>query len=229
MHPTKPLEELSSDDEEPFSSSLDELYSDDEDLLSLESGVFPFMDDDEELSGFSLEELLLVEDDEEFSFGSLEEFSVSSDEEEKSSFELEDSFFTDDDEDFPFVILEELSFSKDDEELIFIEDDRGLFLVVLEDESFDEEDRVSLEESSEEGSSGLKLPLELSPPHEMNKKTKKVNINLIFIVIFLLSFSSRITNVYDNIFYVTAVGSRNRQCPGRFIRTSTFKRRIFVF
>lgn len=188
-----------------------------------------FMEDEEELSFFSLEELLLVEDDEDLSFGSLEELAVSSDVEETSGFELEDSFFTDDDEDLPFVILEELSFFKDDEELIFIEDDRGLFLVVLEDESFDEEDRVSLEESSEEGSSGLKLPLELSPPHEMKKKTKNANTNLFFTAIYLLPFSSRITNVYDNIFYVTAIGSRNRQCPGRFISTSTFKRRIFLF
>lgn len=188
-----------------------------------------FMEDDEELSFFSLEELLIVEDDEDLPFGSLEEFAVSNDEEETSGFELEDSFFTDDDEDLPFVILEELSFFKDDEELIFIEDDRGLFLVVLEDESFDEEDRVSLEESSEEGSSGLKLPLELSPPHEMKKKTKKANTNLFFTAIYLLPFSSRITNVYDNIFYVTAVSSRNRQRPGCFICSGTFKRRIFVF
>jgi hypothetical protein len=171
MHPTKLLEELSSDDEELVSCTLDELYSDDEDSLSLETDMF--MEDDEELSFFSLEELLIVEDDEDLPFGSFEEL-LFSDDDDSCFFSL-DELCEDDDS---FFLLDELPFTEEDDVLVCFTLDELSFAELEESFSLLEDSTsCSREELDSTNSGWVEELLELSSPQDTNRQTALNGIN----------------------------------------------------
>ncbi|MBO7414111.1 MAG: hypothetical protein J6U20_10720 [Fibrobacter sp.] len=121
MHPTRLLEELSSDDEELVSCKLDELYSDEDDS-----------------SGFTLEELISDEDD--FSLLLLDSTGLSELDDSSVFTELEDSLF--------LVELEEASAFDELDDSIFLELEDFSPLPLLLDPTFPELDEAfpSLEE-----------------------------------------------------------------------------------
>ena len=166
---------------ELFCSSLEELFSEEEDFASLEelssgeddgASLEELDSDDEDSSSFALEELLFS-DEEDSSFFSLDE--LFSEDEDLSSFTLEELCEDDDDSVF---LLEELSFTEEDDVLVCFTLDELAFAVL--EESFlllEDSTSCSKEELDSTNSGWVEVLLELSSPQDTNMQTALNGIN----------------------------------------------------